>query len=87
MAGQPVGAMLNDFGRGPRAAGYGEIAVAHASMATPVPEGVDLAHIAAVLATDSSIGEVPVRTTFAHRPGGDRGRTCSCRGPADGLGA
>ena len=49
VAGQPVGAMLNDFGRGPRAAGYAEIAVAHASMATPVPEGVDLAHIAAVL--------------------------------------
>lgn len=47
--GQPVGALLNDFGRGPRAGGYAEIAVAHASMATPLPEDIDLAHVAAVL--------------------------------------
>jgi NADPH2:quinone reductase len=30
-AGQPVAALLNDFGRGPRAGGYAEVAVAHAS--------------------------------------------------------
>jgi NADPH:quinone reductase len=47
--GQPVAALLNDFGRGMRAGGYAEIAVAHASMVTPVPEGADLARIAAVL--------------------------------------
>ncbi|GLY81241.1 quinone oxidoreductase family protein [Actinoallomurus iriomotensis] len=47
--GQPVGALLNDFGRGPRAGGYAEIAVAHASMAVPLPEGADLAGVAGVL--------------------------------------
>jgi NADPH2:quinone reductase len=47
--GQPVGALLNDFGRGPRAGGYAEIALAHASMAAPVPDGADLARVAAVL--------------------------------------
>jgi NADPH2:quinone reductase len=46
--GQPVAALLNDFGRGPRAGGYAEIAVAHASMAIPLPEDADLARIAAV---------------------------------------
>jgi len=48
-AGQPVAALLNDFGRGPRAGGYAEVAVAHASMATPVPAGSDLATVAAAL--------------------------------------
>ena len=48
-AGQPVAALLNDFGRGPRAGGYAEVAVAHASMATSLPAGVDLATVAAVL--------------------------------------
>lgn len=48
-AGQPVAALLNDFGRGPRAGGYAEIAVAHASMATVLPEDADLARIAALL--------------------------------------
>lgn len=47
--GQPVAALLNDFGRGPRAGGYAEIAVAHASMAAVVPEDADLALIAAAL--------------------------------------
>jgi NADPH:quinone reductase len=47
--GQPVAALLNDFGRGPRAGGYAEIAVAHASMATALPADADLARIAAVL--------------------------------------
>ncbi|MGP3974330.1 quinone oxidoreductase family protein [Streptomyces sp. 8N114] len=47
--GQPVGALLNDFGRGPRAGSYAEIAVAHASMAVPLPEGADLARVAGVL--------------------------------------
>jgi NADPH:quinone reductase len=42
-AGQRVVAVLNDFGRGPRASGYAEVALAHASMTTPVPDGVDLA--------------------------------------------
>jgi NADPH:quinone reductase len=47
--GEPVAAMLNDFGRGPRAGGYAEVAVAHATMATPVPPGDDLATVTAVL--------------------------------------
>jgi NADPH:quinone reductase len=47
--GQPVAALLNDFGRGPRVGGYAEIAVAHASMATVVPENADLARIAAAI--------------------------------------
>jgi NADPH:quinone reductase len=47
--GQPVGALLNDFGRGPRGGGYAEIAVAHASMAVPLPEDADLACVAGVL--------------------------------------
>jgi NADPH2:quinone reductase len=48
-AGQPVAALLNDFGRGPRAGGYAEVAVAHASMVTLVPAGSDLATVAAAL--------------------------------------
>jgi NADPH2:quinone reductase len=47
--GQPVAAMLNDFGRGWRAGGYAEVAVAHASMTTRLPENADLARVAAVL--------------------------------------
>ncbi|MGP3971823.1 quinone oxidoreductase family protein [Streptomyces sp. 6N223] len=47
--GQPVAAMLNDFGRGQRAGGYAEVAVAHASMTTRLPEDADLARVAAVL--------------------------------------
>ncbi|MGW0811239.1 quinone oxidoreductase family protein [Nonomuraea sp. NPDC002799] len=47
--GQPVGAMLNDFGRAPRAGGYAEVAIAHASMAAPVRVGADLARVAAAL--------------------------------------
>jgi NADPH:quinone reductase len=47
--GEPVAALLNDFGRGPRGGGYAESAVAHASMATPLPEDADLARIAAIL--------------------------------------
>lgn len=46
--GQPVAALLNDFGRGMRAGGYAEVAVAHAAMTTRLPEGADLARMAAV---------------------------------------
>lgn len=48
-AGQPVAALLNDFGRGMRAGGYAEIAVAHASMAVPLPAQADMARSAAVI--------------------------------------
>ena len=47
--GQPVGALLNDFGRRPRAGGYAEIAVAHASMAVPLSGDADLAGVAGIL--------------------------------------
>jgi NADPH2:quinone reductase len=47
--GQPVAALLNDFGRAARAGGYAEIAVAHSTMAVPVPEGADLARVTAAL--------------------------------------
>jgi NADPH2:quinone reductase len=47
--GQPVAALLNDFGRGMRAGGYAEIAVAHATMSRPLPSDADLARIAGVL--------------------------------------
>jgi NADPH2:quinone reductase len=47
--GQPVAALLNDFGRGMRAGGYAEIAIAHATMSTPLPGDADLARIAGVL--------------------------------------
>ncbi|MDT0345072.1 quinone oxidoreductase family protein [Streptomyces litchfieldiae] len=47
--GQPVAALLNDFGRGMRAGGYAEVAVAHAAMTTRLPDGADLARVAAVL--------------------------------------
>lgn len=47
--GQPVGASLNDFGRAARVGGYAEVAVAHASMAAPIPEDADRARIAAAL--------------------------------------
>jgi NADPH2:quinone reductase len=47
--GQPVAALLNDFGRDMRAGGYAEIAIAHATMSAPLPEDADLARIAGVL--------------------------------------
>ncbi|MGB6162820.1 MAG: zinc-binding dehydrogenase [Pseudonocardiaceae bacterium] len=47
--GQPIAALLNDFGRGSRAGGYAEVAVARTGMVTTVPEGADLARAAAVL--------------------------------------
>ncbi|MGH3548113.1 MAG: alcohol dehydrogenase catalytic domain-containing protein [Pseudonocardiaceae bacterium] len=47
--GQPVAALLNDFGRGSRAGGYAEVAVARTGMVTAVPEGANLACVAAVL--------------------------------------
>jgi NADPH2:quinone reductase len=47
--GAPVGVLLNDFGRGPRAGGYAEVAVAHASMATVLPADADLARMCALL--------------------------------------
>jgi NADPH2:quinone reductase len=47
--GQAVGALLNDFGRGMRAGGYAEVAVAHATMATLLPDGADLPRIAGAL--------------------------------------
>jgi NADPH2:quinone reductase len=47
--GQPVAALLNDFGRGMRAGGYGEIAIAHATMSTRLPDNADLARTAGVL--------------------------------------
>jgi NADPH2:quinone reductase len=49
VVGQPVGALLNDFGRGPRAGGYAEIAIAHASMTVSLPADADLASAAGVL--------------------------------------
>lgn len=42
-------ALLNDFGRGARASGYAEVAVARADMATAVPEEADVARAAAAL--------------------------------------
>jgi NADPH2:quinone reductase len=46
---QPVAALLNDFGRSTRAGGYAEVAVAHTSMVTALPEDADLAGVAGVL--------------------------------------
>jgi NADPH2:quinone reductase len=48
-SGQPVAALLNDFGRGKRAGGYAEVAISHGTMTSALPEGADLARIAAVL--------------------------------------
>lgn len=47
--GQAVAALLNDFGRGMRAGGYAEIAIAHATMSTRLPDDADLARTAGVL--------------------------------------
>lgn len=47
--GQPVAALLNDFGRGMRAGGYAEVAVAHESMTVPLPADDDLARSAALI--------------------------------------
>jgi NADPH:quinone reductase len=47
--GQAVGALLNDFGRGDRAGGYAEVAVAHRTMACPLPDGADLPRLTAAL--------------------------------------
>jgi NADPH:quinone reductase len=48
-AGEPVAALLNDFGRAERVGGYAEVAIAHASMAMPVEESTDLRRLTAVL--------------------------------------
>jgi NADPH2:quinone reductase len=47
--GQPVAALLNDFGRGMRAGGYAEVVVAHATMTTRLPDDADLARFAGLL--------------------------------------
>jgi NADPH:quinone reductase len=47
--GEPVAALLNDFGRGLRAGGYAEVALAHVTMATHLPHDADLARITAAL--------------------------------------
>jgi NADPH2:quinone reductase len=47
--GQLVGALLNDCGRGGRAGGYAEVAVAHRTMAASVPDGTDLTDATAVI--------------------------------------
>lgn len=47
--GQPVAALLNDFGRSARAGGYAAVAVAHTSLVTALPEDADLAGMAGVL--------------------------------------
>lgn len=46
--GEPVAAVLNDFGRTQRLGGYAEVAVAHATMVAPLDAGADLARVAAV---------------------------------------
>ena len=48
-AGEPVAALLNDFGRTQRVGGYAEVAIAHASMARAVRETTDLRRLTAVL--------------------------------------
>lgn len=46
--GQPVAALLNDFGRGSVAGGYADIVVARADLVTILPAGADLARAAAL---------------------------------------
>jgi NADPH2:quinone reductase len=53
--GQLAAALLNDFGRGPRAGGYAEVAVAHATMAVPVPDGADLPQVTAVISNGVAV--------------------------------
>ena len=53
-AGQPVAALLNDFGRGARAGGYAEVAVARADLSVVLDEDSDLATAAAVLANGTT---------------------------------
>ena len=48
-AGQPVAALLNDFGRTQRAGGYAQVAVAHSSLAVDLPSGADLPRTTAAL--------------------------------------
>ena len=48
--GQPVAALLNDFGRTQRAGGYAEVAVAHEQMCASVPPDADPALLTAALA-------------------------------------
>jgi NADPH:quinone reductase len=54
--GQPVAALLADFGRSTRAGGYAELAVAHASMVTAPPEDAALAGVAGALVNGSPRG-------------------------------
>ena len=48
-SGQVVAALLNDYGRAQRAGGYAQVAVAHHTMAVPVPDGADLRQVTAVI--------------------------------------
>jgi NADPH2:quinone reductase len=52
--GQPVAALLNDFGRAPRLGGYAEVAVAHDTLVVPVREEANLAAVAAALANGTA---------------------------------
>jgi NADPH2:quinone reductase len=47
--GQPVAALLNDFGRVQRAGGYAQVAIAHSSLAVDLPDRADLPRITAAL--------------------------------------
>lgn len=47
--GQPVAALLNDFGRADRAGGYAQTAIAHQSMVASLPSDVDLPTVTAAI--------------------------------------
>jgi len=68
--GQPVGAMLNDFGRAPRAGGYAEVAVAHESMAFALAADADLAKLAGVL-VNGTTAWMALHNLAHMRPGED----------------
>lgn len=48
-SGEVVAALLNDYGRAQRAGGYAQVAVAHHTLAVPVPDGADLRQVTAVI--------------------------------------
>jgi NADPH:quinone reductase len=52
--GETVAALLNDFGRGPRAGGYATVAVAHRSMAVKLPEDADLPTLTGALSNGTA---------------------------------
>jgi NADPH:quinone reductase len=69
--GAPVAALLNDFGRGARAGGYAEVALARADLVVPIEPGPDAAVAAAAFAVNGATARWALQRTARVAPGED----------------